>query len=77
MMRSRSFKQQAPPATEANVKVKYLNEAELAQAFLSSPSSVRVIEALYQGSSFREAAEIASVSVDAARKVLAVLQTQK
>ncbi len=49
-------------------------EAELKQTFLSRPSSQRVIAALHQGSSLREAAAMASVSVEVARKVLAVMQ---
>lgn len=47
----------------------------LKQAFLSKPSSQQVITALHQGCSLRDAAAIALVSVDTARKVLAVMQT--
>jgi len=50
---------------------------ELEQFFLSSASSVRVIEAFYQGSSLQQAAELASVPINTARKVLAVLQKQQ
>jgi hypothetical protein len=50
---------------------------ELERVFLASPSSVGVIEALYQGYSLNQAAEIASVPVNTARKVLAVLQKQQ
>jgi hypothetical protein len=50
-------------------------EVELKQSFLSKPSSQRVITALHQGCSLREAAVMAFVSVEVARKVLAVMQT--
>ncbi len=50
-------------------------EADLKQSFLSKPSSQRVITALHQGCSLREAAVMALVSVEVARKVLAVMQT--
>jgi len=50
---------------------------ELDQLFLSSPASQLVIEALHQGCSLRQAALVASVSVNTARKVLAVLQKQQ
>ncbi len=49
---------------------------ELDRVFLSSPASQLVIEALHQGCSLRQAAEVASVSISIARKVLAVLQKQ-
>lgn len=50
--------------------------SELERVFLSSPSSEKVIKALHQSYSLRQAAEMASVSIDIARKVLAVLQKQ-
>lgn len=50
--------------------------SKLERVFLSSPSCMRVIEAFYQGGSLQQAAERASVSVNTARKVLAVLQQQ-
>ncbi len=49
---------------------------ELERVFLSRPLSVQVIQAFYQGYSLSQAAEIASVPVKTARKVLAVLQKQ-
>jgi hypothetical protein len=51
--------------------------SELDRVFLSSPSSRKVIEAFYQGYSLNQAAEIAAVPVNTARKVLAVLQKQQ
>lgn len=51
--------------------------SELGRVFLSRPSSQLVIEALHQGCSLRQAAERASVPVNTARKVLAVLQKQQ
>lgn len=50
---------------------------KLDQVFLSKPSSMRVVEALYQGYSLNQAALLASVPVNTARKVLAVLQKQQ
>ena len=49
-------------------------KADLQQNFLSKPSSQKVIAALHQGASLRDAAAVASVSVEVARKVLAVMQ---
>ena len=46
----------------------------LQQNFLAKPSSQKVITALHQGASLRDAAAVASVSVEVARKVLAVMQ---
>uniref|UniRef100_UPI0011B1FBE0 GIY-YIG nuclease family protein n=1 Tax=Chlorogloea sp. CCALA 695 TaxID=2107693 RepID=UPI0011B1FBE0 len=51
-------------------------ESELKQSFLSRPSSQRVIAALHQGCSLREAAVMAFVSIETARKVLAIMQKQ-
>lgn len=50
--------------------------SQLERVFLSSPSSVQVIQALHLGHSLRHAAEVAFVSVNTARKVLTVLQKQ-
>lgn len=50
-------------------------ESDLKQAFLSKPSSQRVIAALHQGDRLHEAAAMASVSIEVARKVLAVMQS--
>lgn len=50
-------------------------EADLKQSFLSKPSSQRVIAALHQGCSLRDAAAMALVSVETTRKILAVMQT--
>ena len=49
-------------------------ESNLRQRFLAQPSSQRMIAALHQGASLRDAAAMASVSVEVARKVLAVMQ---
>ncbi len=49
-------------------------EAALQQYFLAKPSSQKIIAALHQGASLRDAAAKASVSVEVARKVLAVMQ---
>ncbi|PSB29593.1 competence protein CoiA family protein [Chlorogloea sp. CCALA 695] len=49
-------------------------EANLRQRFLAQPSSQKVIAALHQGDLLRDAAAKASVSVEVARKVLAVMQ---
>jgi len=65
--------QQVP---ESDVGINCSPDTQLDRVFLSSPSSVCVIEALYEGYSLRQAAEIASVPVNTARKVLAVLQRQ-
>ncbi|KJH70270.1 GIY-YIG nuclease family protein [Aliterella atlantica] len=57
-----------------DIRVSDRMEAELKQAFLSKPSSQQVITALHQGCSLRDSAAMASVSVEVARKVLAVIQ---
>jgi len=44
------------------------------QNFLAKPSSQKVIAALHQGDRLRDAAAKASVSIEVARKILAVLQ---
>ena len=49
-------------------------EANLRQRFLAQPSSQKVITALHQGDRLRDAAAMASVSVEVARKVVAVMQ---
>ena len=67
-------------ATQAQAEAQRIDrpcEVQLAQVFLSRPSSQLVIEALYQGSSLQQAAVAASVPTDVARKVLAVLQKQQ
>jgi hypothetical protein len=48
---------------------------DLQQNFLSKPSSQKVIAALHQGDRLRDAAAMASVSIEVARKVLAVMQS--
>ena len=60
---------------EGDIRVSDRMEADLKQAFLSKPSSQRVITALHQGCSLRESAVMAFVSVETARKILAVMQT--
>lgn len=57
-----------------DVRVSDRLEADLKQNFLAKPSSQQVIEALHQGASLRDAAAMASMSVDTARKVIAVMQ---
>ncbi len=57
-----------------DVRVSDRMEADLKQSFLSKPSSQRVITALHQGCSLRDAAVMALVSVETARKVLVVMQ---
>lgn len=66
-----------------NLRVSDRLESQLQQNFLAKPSSQQVITALHQGYSLRDAAAmatpaalsgIASVSVDVARKVIAVMQ---
>ena len=47
---------------------------DLQQNFLAKPSSQKVIAALHQGDRLRDAAAVASVSVEVARKVIAVMQ---
>ncbi len=59
---------------EGDLRISDHVAAELKQTFLSKPSSQRVTVALHQGYSLREAAVMASVSVEVARKVLAVMQ---
>lgn len=49
-------------------------ESNIKQRFLAQPSSQRVITALHQGDRLRDAAAKALVSVEVARKVLAVMQ---
>jgi len=49
-------------------------ESNIRQRFLAQPSSQRLIAALHQGDRLRDAAAKASVSVEVARKVLAVMQ---
>lgn len=49
-------------------------KAQLKLNFLAKPSSQQAIAALHQGASLRDAAAIAAVSMDVARKVLAVMQ---
>lgn len=53
--------------------IEYLTQTKLMQVFLSRPSSQQALEALKQGCSLPEAALRASVPVDVARKVLAVM----
>ena len=57
-----------------DVRVSNRLESELKQSFLSKPSSQRVIAALHQGDRLRDAAAKASVSVEVARKVFALMQ---
>ena len=64
--------QQAREA-DASISISCSTDSELDRAFLSSPASQLVIEALHQGCSLRQAAFRASVPVNTARKVLAVL----
>ena len=59
-----------------NQYIDHLTQATLVRIFLSRPDSEQIIKALHQGSSVQQAAQTASVSVDVARKVLAVLQQQ-
>jgi hypothetical protein len=47
---------------------------DLQHNFLAKPSSQKVIAALHQGDRLRDAAAMASVSIEVARKVLAVMQ---
>ncbi len=58
-----------------NVQVSDRLKADLQQNFLSKPSSQRVITALHQGDRLRDAAAKASVSVEVARKVIAVVHS--
>ncbi len=57
-----------------DVRVSNRHEANLRQRFLAQPSSQKVIAALHQGDRLRDAAAMASVSVEVARKVVAVMQ---
>jgi hypothetical protein len=57
-----------------DVQVSNKLEANLRQRFLAQPSSQRVIAALHQGDHLRDAAAKASVLIEVARKVLAVMQ---
>ena len=59
---------------DSNAQVCDHLKADLQQNFLSLPSSQKVIAALHQGDRLRDAAAKASVSVEVARKVLAVMQ---
>lgn len=65
------------PKAKVVCKERQANISELERVFLSSPLSGQVIQALHQGHSLRHAAEIASVAVNTARKVLAVLQKKQ
>jgi len=57
-----------------DIQVSERLQVQLKQNFLAKPSSQQVITALHQGASLRDAAAIASVSVEVARKVIAVMQ---
>ncbi len=57
-----------------DVRVSNKLEANLRQRFLAQPSSQRIIAALNQGDRLRDGAALASVSVEVARKVLAVMR---
>lgn len=72
--RSLLTQQQIQQARQGDVGISCSKDSELNRVFLSSPSSQGVIDALHQGHSLRYAAEIASVPINTARKVLAVLQ---
>ncbi|MUL39450.1 hypothetical protein BWI75_25060 [Gloeocapsopsis sp. AAB1 = 1H9] len=63
-------------ADKQNIRVSNSMETELKQYFLSRPSSQAALEALHQGHFLRHAAQIASIPVDTARKVLAMLQKE-
>ena len=69
-----NLQERSLPKPLANRRIDRLSEVELARVFLSRLSSQQIIDALHQGSSVPQAAQIASVPVDVARKVLAVLQ---
>lgn len=60
-----------------DVRVSDRLKTDLKQNFLAKPSSQQVIAALHQGDSLRDAAAIASVSMDVVRRVLAVMQKEK
>ena len=59
---------------EGEIQVSGHLATDLQQNFLSLPSSQQVIAALHQGDRLRDAAAMASVSVEVARKVVAVMQ---
>ncbi len=56
------------------MKVSDRLESNIRQRFLAQPSSQRVIAALHQSDHLRDAVAMASVSIEVARKVLAVMQ---
>ena len=58
-----------------DVRVSNKLEVNLRQRFLAQPSSQRIIAALHQGDHLRDAAAKASVSVEVARKVIAVVHS--
>lgn len=66
--------QQMQRSLDDELAISSSTDSKLDQIFLSNASSQRVVEAFYQGYSLNQAAEVASVSVETARKVLAVLQ---
>ena len=57
-----------------DVRVSNSLETNLRQRFLTQPSSQRIITALHQDDRLSDAAAMASVSVEVARKVVAVMQ---
>ena len=59
---------------EGEVQVSERLKIDLQQNFLAKPSSQKIIAALHQGDRLRDAAAMASVSVEVARKVVAVMQ---
>ncbi len=60
---------------KGEVQVSDRLKVDLQQNFLAKPSSQRVIAALHQGDHLRDAAAMASVSVEVARKVIAVVHS--
>ncbi len=56
------------------VRISNSLESNLRQRFLAQPSSQKIIAALHQGDRLSDAAAIASVSIEVARKVVAVTQ---
>lgn len=58
------------------IQISDRTEANLKQRFLAQPSSQKIIASLHQGDRLSDAAAKASVSVEVARKVLAVMQKQ-
>ena len=60
---------------EGEVQVNDRLKTDLQQNFLAKPSSQKVIAALHQGDRLSDAAAIASVSVEVARKVIAVVHS--